>query len=89
MLLSHGEEHQEMLRAEYCLEGEAKYDVNILTVCGFFTISSKLTHNSYGNIKASHAWHIKESNSIEEGLHVVMTKLACTVYVMIVESRCL
>ena len=32
LLLSSGEQHAEMLRAEICLEGTATYDANILTV---------------------------------------------------------
>lgn len=38
LLLSNGELHSEMLRTEFCLQGRANYNVNILTVSTKVTI---------------------------------------------------
>ena len=56
MLLSDREEQQRMLRTEFCLEGEAKYDVNVLTVGDLLVLSigKKNIRNSYNNFKVVH-----------------------------------
>jgi len=47
LLLSSGEQHSEMLRTEFCLQGRASYGVNILTVSKPLVIYSYPQHIQY------------------------------------------